>query len=144
MSKRGRLKQGGEVIHLKKFMNGEFKPSEVHAALALGKRCTICKGPPEIRIKVWRRLDELEQECPDIIALIKGTNPNGPYVPSAKMKFGGSVREMVCISDNCFCKLCKKEAEVTVARSPHSDRCFVEIERNIKDTIQAAVPGTVN
>ena len=116
--------------HMRKFMGGRMTASEVHRAVGIRKKCSVCGQPAAIRIKVFASLTEMTQRNPNFIAAIMAANPDGPFVPTIDTKWG----KMMKLSDVGACDNCKVEAEKASAK--HPDWCFVEIDRGIKDVIQ--------
>lgn len=117
--------------HMKKFMGGRYTPNEVHRAVGIRKKCSVCSQPAAIRIKVYASLEEMIKRNPNFVAAIMASNPDGQFVPTIDTKWG----KMMKLSDVGACDNCKTEAEKVAAK--HPDWCFVEIDRGVKDVIQS-------
>jgi hypothetical protein len=123
-----------EVLHRKKFMGGRMSASDAHRALGIRKKCSVCRRPGAIRIKVFMPYDEAMRRAPQLMAAIAASNPAGPNVPTLMFKDGGSEKPFIKASDNAFCDNCKHEARITAATAP--SWAVVEIDEGVKDTIQ--------
>ena len=130
-----------KTIHVKKFQGGRETPDEMHRRLGIRKICAICKKPAAIRIKVYVPLKELMNRNMSAVQALMLTNPLGPLapLPTIPMKFNGTVQQMLKVSDNGFCDLCKSQAEREAAHGP--SWAFVEIDRGPgKDKFPTQVP----
>lgn len=115
-----------QILHINKFDGGNRTPDEYHREHGFSRtsrKCAVCGAPSAIRIRVLIALDELTRRQPEYVAQIAASNPNGPYVPTVKTKYG----DMVLISDVGACDNCKTAAEVEAAKGP--SWAIVEIDR---------------
>ncbi len=128
----------GAPLHMKRFMDGRLTPQELHQKLGFGKPCIVCGGPPAIRIRVFMPLEEAMKVAPELCAGIMASNPDGPYVPTVKMKnTSGSEFQAMKASDCCFCANCKVGAEREAAKGP--SWAIIEIDRGPDATNKVAV-----
>jgi hypothetical protein len=128
-----------KVIHRDKFMKGAMTPNEAHRKWGLGRRCTNCKGPGAIRIRVLMPTDELVKRAPNFFAAIMASNPDeSGKLPVVRFKesAGDQVgKDYIKASDTVWCDQCKTEARLTAARNAPS-WAVVEIDEGPKDMIQ--------
>jgi len=122
MGHRDRLKTD-PVIHRSKLFGGVTTAQEVHARLGFRARCTKCKGPPVIQVKMFMLHDEFVKRAPDMAVAIAASNEAGPYIPTTKTTFGPMVRYATVTA----CKAHQKELELTAAKAP--SYVLVEIDR---------------
>lgn len=128
-------KNGKEVRHLTRFMEGRMTPEEAHRAYGIRKSCYVCGKPAAIRIRVLVQLEEITKRNPEFVAHVAATNPEGPYIPTVPTRYG----PMVKMSDVGACDNCKVEAERAAARGP--SWAIVEIDRGPgADKTQVQVP----
>lgn len=130
-----------EVLHFKKFMNGDLSPSEAHIKYALrGRQCDGCRTRPGVmRIKVFMPLDELVKRAPNFVAAVAATNVENPgQVPTVQFEeHRGDMtgKPYFRASDTVWCENCKVQARLEAAKGSPS-WAVVEIDEGIKDTIQ--------
>ena len=123
------MSDGKRINGVKKFMDGEYSPSEVHKALAWGgRRCDKCGAPSAIRIRVFAEYKEVLQRSPEFVMKLAADH-NGE-VPVVDFKSGKFIR----VSEAFACAGCKQEAQREAAKAP--SWCCVEIDEGPKDTMQ--------
>lgn len=114
---------------VKKFMDGEYTPQEVHRALAWGgRKCDKCGQPAAVRVRVFADAQEVMQRSPQFIMKLAAEN-NG-QVPVVDFKQGKFIR----VSQAYGCSGCRADLEHEAAKAP--SWCCVEIDEGPKETIQ--------
>lgn len=125
-----------ETIHIKKFQDGRETPTDMHRRLGVAMKCIGCGQAAAIVIRTFVTIEDLYAKQPELAGLIMARNPDGPYVPTTKMKFGNMVR----IAQAGACTRCAPDAERAAAKAP--DWCLVEVSRGPKEKIVVSVPKT--
>lgn len=118
-------------IHgVKKFMDGEHTPQEIHRALAWGgRKCDACKvGVAAIRVRVFAEYKECLQRSPEF--MLKLAAEHAGEVPVVDFKQGKYVR----VSEAFACEHCRSELERQAAKAP--SWCCVEIDRGPDEKVQ--------
>lgn len=114
---------------VKKFMDGEYTPQEVHAALAWGgRKCDKCGGPSAVRVRVFAEYKEVLQRSPEFVMKLAADH-NGE-VPVVDFKSGKYIR----VSEAFSCANCRSECEKEAAKAP--SWCCVEIDTGPGEKVQ--------
>ena len=114
-----------EVIHVKRFDNGNRTPAEYHREYGLRKPCAFCGNPAAIRIKVFADPKEFQKRHPEMAAAIVATNPRGLFIPAVETVWG----PMVKVEDCGACDLCKESAVRSMGSKWSKDWCHHEVDR---------------
>jgi hypothetical protein len=123
------MSEGKRINGVKKFMDGEHTPQEVHRALAWGgRKCDACGGPAAIRIRVFAEYKECLQRSPEFVMKLAAEH-NGA-LPVVDFKQGKFIR----VSEAFACTNCKHEAERQAAKAP--SWCCVERDEGPKEVLQ--------
>jgi len=115
---------------VRKFMDGQTTPQEVHRALAWGgRKCDACRvSPAAIRVRVFAEYKEVLQRSPEFVLKLAADH-NGE-VPVVDFKQGKYIR----VSEAFACAGCRTDLEREAAKAP--SWCCVEIDRGPEDKVQ--------
>jgi hypothetical protein len=127
-----------QVIHRKHFgATTGLTPQETHIKYAWRSRqCIVagCGGTPNIRIRVFTPIKEMDQ---GILAAIAASNRDSPgSLPVVQMTYGA----MLKTADMVVCRSHQKDAERAAARGPSCS--LVEIDRGPDPTNKTQVGWT--
>ncbi len=119
------------VIHRSKLFKGKRTAQEVHSQFGWRKRCTLCGGPPTIKVRLMMTIADIKaKSMPYWVALCQAAIEDGQVDPqgNAKVTFiPTTYGKMICFSENLACSHHQRDLERTAAKAP--SYVLVEIDR---------------
>lgn len=121
MSGRREKARRRDVLHRRQLFDGRATAEQVFRQHLRG-RCSLCGGPPAIRLRSIATVADLNAQAPQFLAAIAASRPGQP-IPTFPTKHGPAVVVGVAYA----CDRCRVGAERTAARGP--SWIHVEIDR---------------
>lgn len=118
------MSKRGQIIHSKRFMDGQITPEELHQSLAfpIGAKCKLCGRPPMIAIRSYGEEAEMIKRDQNL-RIFATVDPEKYASMLIKTKAGRFIR----IGEVYACSHCAPQAEREAAH--HPSWCFVDIDR---------------
>jgi hypothetical protein len=109
-----------KIIHVKQFDGGRRTPAEYFREQMYAKsQCTLCGGPPAMRIRYMAEASEFKRREPEVWAVLTAKIGGDPTFPT---KYG----PMVHVESIFACDLCKHSARQMAAKKPDWVICEFE------------------
>lgn len=121
MSGRNEKARRREILHRRQLFGGTKTAEQVFREHLRG-RCTICGGPPAIRLRSIAAVADLRSQAPQYLAAIAASRPGQP-IPTFETVHGPAVIIGVAYA----CGGCRVSAERAAAHGP--SWIHVEIDR---------------